>query len=103
MGHARGKWEGDTLVVDVTHSNDKTWLDRAGNFHSDKLHVVERYSPISPDAIRYEATLEDPDTYTKPWKISFPLYRHREKNARLLYFKCVEFAEEMLYGDLTKK
>ena len=102
MGHSTAKWEGDTLVVDVTHFNDKTWLDRAGNFHSDKLHVVERYTPISPDAIRYEATIEDPDVYTRPWKISMPLYRRLEPNAMLLEYRCVEFVEEFLYGNLRK-
>ena len=103
MGHSTGRWEGDTLVVDVAHFNDKTWLDRAGNFHSDKLHVVERYTPISPDAIRYEATIEDPVVYTRPWKISMPLYRRLEPNALLLEYRCVEFVEEYLYGHLRKQ
>ena len=103
MGTNNGHWEGDTLVIDVTGFNGRAWLDRAGNFASDSLHVVERYTMLDANTINYEATLEDPDTYTKPWKISFPLYRHREKNARLLYFRCVEFAEEMMYGDLSKK
>ena len=102
MGHATGRWEGDTLVVDVSHFNDKTWLDRAGNFHGDKLHVVERFAPISPDAIRYEATIEDPDVYTRPWRISMPLYRRLEPNALLLEYRCVEFVEEYLYGHLRK-
>lgn len=103
MGHSTGRWEGDTLVVDVAHFNDKTWLDRAGNFHSDKLHVVERLTPISPDAIRYEATIEDPDVYTRPWRISMPLYRRLEQNALLLEYRCVEFVEEYLYGHLRKQ
>jgi hypothetical protein len=103
MGTNNGQWEGDTLVIDVTGFNGRAWLDRAGNFASDSLHVVERYTMLDANTINYEATLEDPDVYTKPWKISFPLYRHREKNARLLHFYCVEFVEEMLYGDLTKK
>ncbi len=103
MGTNNGHWEGDTLVIDVTGFNGRAWLDRSGNFASDSLHVVERYTMLDANTIRYEATLEDPDTYSKPWKISFPLYRHRENNARLLSFKCVEFAEELLYGDLTKK
>ena len=73
MGHSVGRWEGDTLVVDVTHFNDKTWLDRAGNFHSEALHVVERFTPMSPDALRYEATIEDPNEITRPWTIAMPL------------------------------
>ena len=103
MGTSNGRWDGDTLVIDVTGFNGRAWLDRAGNFSSDSLHVVERYSMLDANTINYEATLEDSDAYTKPWKISFPLYRHREKNARLLHFQCVEFVEETLYGDLTRK
>ncbi len=103
MGWSAGHWEGDTLVIDVTGLNDQTWFDRAGNFHSDALHVVERYTPRSADTILYEATIEDKNVFSKPWKISFPLYRHVEKGAQLLEFKCVEFAEELMYGDLRKK
>jgi hypothetical protein len=103
MGWSYGHWEGETLVVDVTGLNNKTWFDRAGNFHSDQLHVVERYTPRSPDVLMYEATIEDPKVFSRPWKISMPLYRHVEKNAQLLEFKCVEFAEELLYGNLRKK
>jgi len=103
MGRSVGHWEGDTLVVDVTSFNDQTWFDRAGNFHSDALHVVERYTPLSPDAIMYEATIEDPAVFTRPWKMSMPLYRRLEKNAQLLEFKCVEFVEELMYGPLRKK
>ena len=103
MGWSIGRWEGDTLVIDVTSQNDQTWFDRAGNFHSDALHVVERYTPISPDHILYEATIEDPNVFTRPWKISMPLYRRVEKNARLMEFKCVEFVEELLYGHLRKE
>jgi hypothetical protein len=102
MGWSNGHWEGETLVVDVTGLNDKTWFDRAGNFHSDALHVVERYTPRSADTLMYEATIEDPKVFSKPWKISMPLYRHVEKNAQLLEFKCVEFAEELIYGNLRK-
>ena len=102
MGWSRGRWEGDTLVVDVTGLREETWLDRAGDFHSDKLHVVERYTPISPYHLQYEATLDDPKVYTRPWKISFPLYRRMEKNIQLLEFKCVPFTEEMLYGRFRK-
>jgi hypothetical protein len=103
MGHSVAHWEGDTLVVDVTAMNDQTWFDRAGNFHSDALHVVERYTPRSPDALTYEATIEDPKVFSRPWKISMPLYRHLEKDAQLLEFKCVEFVEELMYGHLRKQ
>src|SRR5271166_5185183 len=103
MGQSVGHWEGETLVIDVTDMNDKTWFDRSGNFHSDKLKVTERYTRTSPDVISYEATIEDPDTFTHPWKISMPLYRRQEKNAQLLDFKCVEFVEELLYGPYRKK
>ena len=88
MGDSRGRWEGDTLVVDVTHFNDQTWFDRAGNFHSDALHVVERYTPAGPDHIRYEATIEDAKVFTKPWKMSMLLYRHKEENLQLLEYEC---------------
>jgi hypothetical protein len=103
MGWSNGRWEGDTLVIDVTGLNDKTWFDRAGNFHSDALHVVERYTPRGPDAMLYEASIEDPKVFSRPWKISMILYRHQEANAQLLEFKCVEFVEEMMYGPLRKK
>ena len=66
MGQSVGHWEGDTLVIDVTDLNDQTWFDRAGNFHSDKLHVVERYTRTSPDVMSYEATIEDPDRLYAP-------------------------------------
>jgi hypothetical protein len=98
MGESRGRWDGDTLVVDVKGFNDLTWFDRAGNFHSEDLHVVERYTPTSPYHLMYEATIEDPKVFTRPWKIQFPLYRRIESGARLLEFKCVEFADELLYG-----
>ena len=103
MGTSNGHWEGGTLVVDVTGFNDQSWFDRAGDFHSDALHVVERYSFLDPNTLNYEATIEDPKVFTRPWKISLPLYRRREKNARLLEFKCVEFVEELIYGDLVKR
>lgn len=103
MGHSVGHWEGDTLVVNLTDFNDKTWFDRAGNFHSDQLHVVERFTPISLDAIQYEATIEDPQVFTQPWKISMPLYRRLEPNAQLIEYRCQEFVEEFLYGHLRKQ
>jgi hypothetical protein len=102
MGHSRGRWEGETLVVDVTSFNDQTWFDRAGNFHSDALHVVERYTPMTPDALRYDVTIEDPKVFTRPWKMSMPLYRRLEKDAELLEYNCPEFAEELLWGHLRK-
>ena len=100
MGHSLGRWEGDTLVVDVTAFNGQTWFDRAGNFHSSALHVVERYTPVTPHHLQYEATIEDPQTFTRPWKISLPLYRRMEAGMQLLEFKCIPFAEELLYGHL---
>jgi hypothetical protein len=103
MGQSSGSWEGDTLVVDASGFNGESWFDRAGNYASDTLHVVERYTLITPDAMQYEATIEDPKVFTRPWKIGMPLYRHLEKNAQLLEFKCVEFAEELLYGHLRRK
>jgi hypothetical protein len=103
MGTSNGKWEGDTFVVDVTGFNGKAWFDRAGNFATDSLHVVERYSLLDANTLNYEATIEDPAVFTRSWKIEVPLYRHREKNARLLDFKCVEFVEQLMYGDIDKK
>ena len=81
-----------------------SWLNsRAGNYHSDKLHVVERWTASSPNTLNYEATIEDPNVFTRPWKVSFPLYRRVEKNAQLLEYKCVEFVEELMYGHLRKQ
>ena len=98
MGWSIGHWEGDTLVVDVTDQLGRTWLDRAGNFYSEGVHVVERYTPIGPDHLMYEATIEDSNVFTRPWTIRMPLYRRIEENTELLDFKCVEFAEEFMYG-----
>lgn len=103
MGHSVGRWEGTSLVVDVTAFNGQTWFDRAGNFHSEALHVVERYTPMTRDHLQYEATIEDPRVFTRPWKISLPLYRRMEKGIQLLEFRCVEFSEELLYGHLRKQ
>jgi hypothetical protein len=103
MGWSRGHWEGDTLVVDVTDFNDNTWFDRAGNFHGEALHVVERYTRTGPDTLMYEARIEDPDVFTRPWTIRMPLYRRLEKNPRLIEYKCVEFTEELLYGHLRRR
>jgi hypothetical protein len=103
MGWSTGRWEGETLVVDVTANIDQTWFDSAGNHHSDALKVTERYTPTDEGHMMYEATIEDPKTFTRPWKISLPLYRRVERNAQLLEFKCVEFVEELVFGHLRKK
>ena len=103
MGTSNARWDGDTLVVDVTDSNDQTWFDRAGNFHSEALHVTEQYTLTDANTLRYEATIEDPKVFTRPWKMSMPLYRRQEKTAQLVEYKCVEFVEELMYGHLRKK
>ena len=103
MGHSVGRWDGDTLVVDVTDFNDKTWFDRAGNFHSDALHLVERFTLMTPDVIGYEVTIEDPKVFTRPWRIAMPIYRRMEPNMQLLEYRCTEFVEEFLYGNLRTR
>ena len=103
MGHSRGHFEEDTLVIDVASHVPDTWFDRSGNFHSEELRVEERYTRVSENVLRYEATIEDPKVFSRPWKISMPLYRRLEADARLLEFKCVEFAEELMYGHLVKE
>lgn len=102
MGQSVGRWEGETFVITATGMNGQAWFDRAGNFATAKLKVTERYTRIAPDHLMYEATIEDPDTFTKPWKISFPLYRRIERDAQLMEFKCVEFVEELMYGQWRK-
>jgi len=102
MGWSNGHWEGETLVVDTTGFNDMTWFDRAGNFHSDQLHVVERITASGADHLSYEATIEDPQTFTRPWKITLPIYRRVEKNAQLLEFNCIPFVEDLIYAHLRK-
>ena len=99
MGWSVGTWEGDTLVVDVTGLGDGTWLDRAGSHHSYQMHVVERYTMMGPNHIAYEATIEDPQVLTEPFTIKMPLYRRMEENARIMDFRCVEFVEELLFGE----
>ena len=94
---------GSALVVNVTNQIEDTWFDRAGNFHSEQLNVVERYTPAGDNIIQYEATMTDPKVFTRPWKISLPLYRRLDKNAQFLEFKCVPFSEELIYGNLRKK
>jgi hypothetical protein len=102
MGFSRGKWNGDTLEVDVVGLHEDTWFDRAGNFHSDELHVVERYTRTGPDRLQYEATITDPKVFTRPWTMRMPLYRRVEPGAQLVEYKCVEFVEELMYGHLRK-
>jgi hypothetical protein len=103
MGRSHGRWEKDTLVVESSGFNGEAWLDRSGNFASASLRVVERYTPMGANVIAYEATLEDATVFTRPWTIRMPLYRRLDENARVLEFKCVEFSEDLLYGDLRKK
>jgi hypothetical protein len=100
MGTSYGSWEGDTLKVVTLAQNGRTWLDRAGNYLSPTATVVERFKLRGPNHIDYQATIEDPAVYSKPWTISMPLYRRIEPNAQLLEFRCVPFSEELLYGDL---
>jgi hypothetical protein len=94
MGDSRARWEGNTLVVDVANFNDQTWFDRAGNFHTTELRVVERYTRTGPNHMLYEAIIEDPGVFTRPWKISMPVYRRQERNLRLLEYECYMYMEE---------
>ena len=103
MGWSNGRWDGDSLVIDTTGFNGRTWFDQSGNFHSEALHVVERITPRSPDTLWYEVTLEDPNVFIRPWTMRMPLYRRVEENARLLEFRCVEFVEDLIYGHLRKQ
>ena len=103
MGWSNGQWEGETLVVDSTGFNELSWFDRAGNFHSDMLHVVERFTPRSEDTLLYEVTIEDPNVFTRPWTMSMPLYRRVEPNIEILEFRCVEFVEDLIYGHLRRQ
>jgi hypothetical protein len=102
MGQSVGSWKNDTLVIETTGQNDQTWLDRAGNFHSEALRVVERFTPTSPHTLSYVATLEDEKIFTRPWTIQMTLYRLLGDDAHLQQFNCVEFVEELLYGHLRK-
>ncbi len=103
MGDSRGKWDGDTLVVDVQKLDERTWFDHAGNFHSEALHVVERYSPIDRDHIQYEATIEDPNVFTRPWKISMPLYRIIDRNVEIYEWDCRFDQDSEKYKDAVPK
>ncbi len=102
MGHSNAHWEGDTLVVRVSGQMPDTWFDRSGNHHSYEMVVEERWTATGANHVQYEATMTDPNTFTAPWTISFPLYRHVADNMQLLEFKCAEFAEEFLYGEWRK-
>ncbi len=102
MGWSNGWFEGDTLVIETTGFNGMTWFDRAGNFHSENLRVIERFTHLSDDALQYEALITDPQVFTRSWTISMPLYRRLEKNAEVLEFNCVPFVEDLIYGDLAK-
>jgi hypothetical protein len=103
MGHSLGRFDGESLVVDVASLNGEAWFDRAGNFASSNVRIVERFTFTGPDRLAYEARIEDPDVFTRPWTIRMPLYRRAEPDAQLLEFKCVEFAEEVIYGHLRRK
>ena len=98
MGDSRGHWEGDTLVVDSIHFTDQTWLDRSGNFHSESLHVVERFTRTGPDHIEYEVTIDDPEVFTQPWEMRMPLYRRKDDNMRILEYECYAYADEARFG-----
>jgi hypothetical protein len=100
MGQSNGRWDGDTLVVETTGFNERTWFDRAGNYHTNALKVTERFTPLGENHLQYSATIEDPNVFTRPWTINMPLYRHIDPAAQILEFKCVPFVEEMLYKDL---
>ena len=103
MGWSRGRWEDDTLVIDVTSLNERNWLDRAGNYYTAEAHVVERLRAVSPYHLWYEATIEDPKVFSRPWKVGFPLYRRMEPSVQLMEFKCQPFVEELIYGRFTRK
>ena len=103
MGHSRGHWEGGTLVINVDSHVPDTWFDSSGNFHSEELQVVERFSKLGPNILLYEAEITDPGVFERAWKIRMPLYRRVEDNAQLFEYKCAEFAEELMYGHLRKK
>jgi hypothetical protein len=102
MGWSNARWDGDTFVVDVTGLNGLTWLDRAGNYASGSARITERYTPLSPNHLSYEATIDDPTVFSRPWTIRMPLYRIVDEGFRMLEFKCEPFAEEKLYGHLRK-
>ncbi len=93
QGDSIGHWDGNTLVVDVGDFNDETWFDKAGDYHSDELHVVERYTRTGPDTLQYEATIEDPKTFSMPWTIKADLHRKTQPNVRLMEYECTYLRE----------
>ncbi len=103
MGQSWAEWDGDTLVIHTHGSNGRTWLDRAGNFHSEQLKVTERFTLINEHNLSYEATLEDDKVYTRPWTMRMNLYKRVAPEDRILQFNCVEFVEELMYGHLRKE
>jgi hypothetical protein len=103
MGRSNGSWDGDTLVIEVNSNIENTWLDRAGNHHSAAMIVTERYTLLDEHVMQYEATIEDPETFSRPWTIRMPLYRRFEADARLLEFNCVKFSEPLLYGEFMSR
>jgi hypothetical protein len=102
MGWSNGRWEGDTLVVDVTGFNGLTWFDRAGNFHTEALRVTERYTPTTPYHLSYQVTIEDPNVFERPWTMKMPLYRRMDESAQVMEYRCLEFVEPLLLGSLSK-
>ena len=103
MGQSKGYWDGNSFVIEVKGFNGQTWFDRAGNFHSDQLKVTERYTLLNNHTMKYEAKMEDPQTFTRPWEIEMILYKRVGKDAELQQFKCVEFIEELIYGQWRAK
>ena len=102
MGWSNGHWEGETLVVDTQGFNDRSWFDRVGNYHSDALHVIERFTLTGPDHMKYEATVSDPEVFTRSWKVNLTLYKRQEKDLQILDYRCVEYSEDLIYGYLRK-
>jgi len=103
MGFSIARWEDDSLIVDTNMFNGRNWFDRAGNYHSEQLQLTEKLTLETPNLIRYEVTIDDPEVFTRPWTISMPLYRRMEPNAQLLDYRCIEFAEEFMYGGLRRE
>jgi hypothetical protein len=97
LGDSRGHWDGDTLVVDATDFEDETWLDRAGNYHSEDMHVVERWQLLDANTIDYRATIEDPNVFSHSWEIEVILYRHREKDFQLIENYCFTLDNDKYY------
>jgi hypothetical protein len=103
MGDGRGRWEGDTLVIENVSLGEQTWFDQAGNFHSSALKVTERFSPTDASHMNYEATIDDPKTFTRPWKMNMIIYRRLEKNLELLEYECAEHVYDKLFKERAGK